>query len=109
MADVKLRVTPSVAQVLAALLSAPDADHYGMQLMEATDLPSGTLYPILVRLDKADWVTTAWEDIDPREAGRPARRYYTLTPDGAELARAALTKLYRALSDVPGVGKPRTV
>ena len=34
------------------------------------------------------WLTSRWEDIDPRAEGRPARRYYQLTPDGIELARA---------------------
>ena len=105
----KLRITPSVAAVLGALLTEPHAERYGMELMAETDLPSGTLYPILLRLEKAGWVETAWEDIDPHTAGRPARRYYTLTADGAEAARTALTDLYRKLADVPGIGKPRTV
>lgn len=105
----KLRITPSVADVLAALLAEPEAQRYGMELMAETGQPSGTLYPILVRLEKAGWVETAWEDIDPHAAGRPARRYYTLTADGAEAARTALTDLYRKLRNVPGIGKPRTI
>ena len=38
--------------------------------------------------------SSRWEDIDPRAEGRPARRYYQLTPDGFELARAALARAY---------------
>jgi PadR family transcriptional regulator PadR len=41
-------------------------------------------------------LTSRWEEIDPRAEGRPARRYYRLTPDGLELARSALTRAYSA-------------
>ena len=52
--------------------------------------------PILARLETVGWLTSRWEDIDPRAEGRPARRYYRLTPDGLELARAALARAYSA-------------
>jgi DNA-binding PadR family transcriptional regulator len=42
------------------------------------------------------WLTSAWEDIDPAAAGRPARRYYRLTAQGAGEAQAALAKSWRA-------------
>jgi hypothetical protein len=45
-----VRVTAGVAKVLAAFLEDPAADRYGLDLMKATDMPSGTLYPILARL-----------------------------------------------------------
>ncbi|MGH8879134.1 MAG: PadR family transcriptional regulator, partial [Stackebrandtia sp.] len=68
-----------------------------------TGLPSGTLYPILVRLERAGWVATAWEDVDASAAGRPARRYYRLTADGVTAARAELSSMYRRLSRLPGI------
>lgn len=91
-----MRVTVAVATVLAALLEEPDSDRYGLDLMAATGLPSGTMYPILRRLQDAGWVTADWERIDPVVAGRPARRYYRLTPDGVQRARAALAELRAA-------------
>ncbi|GAA4892532.1 DNA-binding PadR family transcriptional regulator [Stackebrandtia albiflava] len=103
-----LRMTPALAAVLTALLTEPDTPRYGMELITETGLPSGTLYPILRRLTLAGWVAASWEDVDPRDAGRPARRYYTLTPDGAEHARTELHALYRQISGVPGVGRPKT-
>jgi len=103
-----LRMTSSVTEVIGAFLENPDAQRYGMELMAETGLPSGTLYPILVRLEEAGWVETAWEDIDPHVEGRPARRYYTLTADGAEAAQSALSDLHRKLSKALRVGKPRT-
>ncbi len=88
-------MTTTVATVVAALLERPDADHYGLALMRGTGLASGTLYPVLARLREAGWIEARWEEIDPVAAGRPARRYYRLTPDGAVLARRELAALHR--------------
>ena len=63
-----------------------------MEIGAAAGLPSGTVHPILARLETVGWLTSRREEIDPRAEGRPARRYYHLTPDGAELARAALAR-----------------
>ena len=87
-------ITVPVAKVLAVLLEDPTTDRYGLDLIKATGLPSGTLYPILVRLERAGWVHSRWEDIDPARAGRPARRYYRLTADGAHRARSELARLH---------------
>lgn len=95
MAD--FRVTTGVAQVLALLLENPRTGWYGLELMKATGQPSGTLYPILTRLLQAGWVRADWEDIDPAESGRPARRYYRLTAEGATAAQAELAALQARL------------
>jgi PadR family transcriptional regulator PadR len=106
-----VRVTAAVSKVLAALLEDPEADRYGLDLMRASGHPSGTLYPILLRLQKAGWVDATWEEIDPAAAGRPARRYYRLTPDGLASARIELAalrqQLDRALGST-GVAQPGT-
>lgn len=101
-------MTVAVATVLAALLDEPDADRYGLELMAATGLPSGTIYPILRRLQDAGWVTAHWERIDPVAAGRPARRYYRLTADGVQQARAALAEL-RAVTSPRGAFRTSTL
>lgn len=93
----RIRITTSVAQVLAVLLDDPLAQRYGLELMRATGLPSGTMYPILTRLQDAGWLQADWEDIDPVVAGRPARRYYRLTAEGAAAARSELAALYARL------------
>lgn len=104
-----VRVTAAVAKVLAAFLEDPEADRYGLDLMRASGHPSGTLYPILLRLQGADWVETHWEEIDPVAAGRPARRYYRLTPDGAVAARTEIAALQQQLSrGLGGATSPRT-
>jgi DNA-binding PadR family transcriptional regulator len=99
-----VRITTAVVRVLAVLLEDPTVDRYGLDLMRATALPSGTLYPILVRLQRAGWVNSAWEEIDPVQAGRPARRYYRITADGLVRARLELAGLYQQL----GKSQPTT-
>lgn len=96
----------AVASVLAIFLDDPDADRYGLDLMRTTGLPSGTLYPILQRLQRAGWVSADWEDVDPVAAGRSPRRYYRLTPDGVPAARRSVADLTRQLSGSPA---PRPV
>ncbi len=53
------------------------------------------MHPILARLEGYGWLASRWEDIDASAEGRPARRYYTLTAEGAQAARAALARAYR--------------
>lgn len=80
----RLRKTPALLAVLEALLELDRP--YGQEVMERTDRPSGTVYPLLARLEQEGWATSEWET-DER---RPRRRYYTLTPTGEKHARAAL-------------------
>jgi PadR family transcriptional regulator, regulatory protein PadR len=82
--------------VLRALLTDPSKELYGVEIGQAAGLPSGTVHPILARLETVGWLTSRWEDIDPRAEGRPARRYYRLTPNGLALAQAALARAYAA-------------
>jgi superfamily II DNA or RNA helicase/DNA-binding PadR family transcriptional regulator len=79
--------------VLRALLAEPTREMYGLQIREAAGLPSGTIHPILARFEGLGWLESRWEDISPDEKGRPRRRYYRLTGDGAEQARAALAEV----------------
>src|SRR4029453_18453863 len=90
------RMTIPTQLVLRALLADPAQEQYGVEIGAAAGLPSGTIHPILARLEGVGWLTSRWEEIDPRAEGRPARRYYQLTPDGLELARAALARAYTA-------------
>lgn len=100
------RITATVGAVLAVFLSEPETQRYGLELMRATGYPSGTLYPVLARLQDAGWVETQWEDAAlAQSTGRPARRYYRLTPDGVVAARRAVAELRRALG-LPGPAAP---
>ena len=75
---------------------------YGFDIMDRTELPSGTVYPALSRLERDGLVKSQWED--PRKAHddrRPPRRYYRITPQG-ERALAEALERFRALKPVRG-------
>lgn len=88
-----LKITVQVARVLATLLSDPTGEHYGLTVMQSAKLASGSLYPILRRLEAAGWVTSSWEAVSREEAGRNRRRYYRLTGEGIKRARQELAEL----------------
>jgi PadR family transcriptional regulator len=62
---------------------------YGFEIMRAAHLPSGTVYPLLRRLEAGAMLASRWEDADSaHDEGRPPRRYYESTSAG----RAALAE-----------------
>jgi PadR family transcriptional regulator PadR len=87
-----VKLTGPLERVLRVLVADPTAEHYGYDLMKATRLPSGTLYPMLARLQQEGLVDSQWEDQRPDAEGRPPRKYYRLTADGARVARLELAR-----------------
>ncbi|MEV0313543.1 PadR family transcriptional regulator [Nonomuraea fuscirosea] len=65
---------------------------YGLEICAAAGLPSGTIHPILARLEGVGWLESRWEECDPHKQARPRRRYYHFTPEGIEHARTALAQ-----------------
>lgn len=86
------RLSTPTLKVLGALMSATD-DLSGADVARATGLASGTLYPILIRLEEAGWLASQWEKEVPEVLGRPRRRIYRVTGLGARKARAAMSEL----------------
>jgi PadR family transcriptional regulator PadR len=74
--------------VLSALVSLPRTWQHGYELSKITGLPSGTLYPILGRLDDRGYLESKW--LESTEAGRPPRHVYRLTSRGSAYAREVL-------------------
>jgi PadR family transcriptional regulator PadR len=95
MAGSSPRMTIPSQLVLQALLEDPAREMYGAEIGGLAGLPSGTVHPILARLEGVGWLESHWEDINPRLEGRPARRYYRLTAGGVEAARSALARAYQ--------------
>ena len=103
MAVARPELTPKMAAVIKVFLEDPEQPRYGFELMRRTGQPSGTLYPILARLERAGWLTGGREDIDPRAEGRPPRRNYRITSEAVAAARAqlaALAEQYRPPSPI---------
>lgn len=91
------RLSKQALKVLGALMTSPRDELSGAEIGRATKLPSGTLYPILSRLEQAHWLESRWETDDPHTLGRPRRRFYHLTRLGAKSARAAFGELEPAI------------
>lgn len=92
-----LRLTPLMGKVIRVFLEDPARSRYGLELMRLTSLPSGTLYPMLSRFASSGWLIGSQEDIDPKTAGRPRRRTYTITDEAAASARVQLAALSEEL------------
>lgn len=87
------RLTQPALKVLRFLLDRPRHHPSGAEIAKATGSLSGTLYPMLIRMEKSGWLTSRWEEVDPSEVGRPRRRFYELTAVGKTEAVKALKEL----------------
>ncbi len=94
---------------LSVLKAIANGYRYGFDIMDATALPSGTVYPILGRLDESGLVRSRWEDQQIAHGRkRPPRRYYEVTAPGKKTLERELQRI-RALAelssaDVVGAG-----
>lgn len=85
-------------QVLRIFLSNPNIPYAGSDIAKTTSIVSGVLYPILLRLERANWLTSKWEARTAADLGRPRKRLYRLTPKGLREARDAFANLMPASS-----------
>jgi DNA-binding PadR family transcriptional regulator len=83
---------------LAAVSEDARAELTGAELMPIARVSSGTLYPILLRFEKAGLLESRWEEDSPKSLGRPRRRFYGLTQAGTQVARDALGELSAPLT-----------
>ena len=72
--------------VLAVLLEAHGRWSHGYELSRLAGVKSGTLYPLLIRLEAQGYLEAEWQP--PTEGGRPPRHAYRLTASGVQLALA---------------------
>ena len=82
------RITRQLVLVLDALMSDTQREWFGLELMDATSLSSGTLYPLLHRLVVDGWLVRTRDA--PSDLGGSGRRLYKLTGTGARAAREVL-------------------
>lgn len=76
---------------LRVLQAVAGGAEYGFDIIDATGLASGTVYPALSRHERDGYVKSSWED--PRRAHqerRPPRRYYRVTAEGKRALEAVL-------------------
>lgn len=72
-------------KVLAIMADAGNRWRHGYDLCQQAGIKSGTLYPLLIRLEAQGYLEAEWQA--PAEAGRPPRHAYRLTSPGLKLAR----------------------
>ena len=103
------RLTLPTAMVLMAVFRSY---RYGFDISDATGLPSGTVYPVLRRLEEAGLLRSRWEAAQTALAEqRPPRRYYTITSSGSQAVRDAMERyptLERAFDRPSPSPEPRT-
>jgi PadR family transcriptional regulator PadR len=93
---------------VAVLRAIADGFEYGFDIIDATGLPSGTVYPALSRLEHDGCLRSAWEDErSAHEEGRPARRYYRLTAAGTRALEEALERYRRVIPAWPTTKRQR--
>jgi DNA-binding PadR family transcriptional regulator len=85
---------------VAILHAIADGNRFGFDIMDATGLTSGTVYPALDKLESLGYLTSHWEDArHARRDKRPPRRYFDLTASGATALSGALQR-YKNLKPV---------
>ena len=80
-----LRLTPALRDVLSCLLDATE-EIWGLRVSTASSRPTGTVYPLLERLEREQFVASRWE-MD-RDRPGPRRRLYALTEEGRTWAQS---------------------
>lgn len=87
------RMSAQTLKILGVLLETSRDEMAGAEIAQTTKLASGTLYPILLRLEDAGWLASRWETDDPATLGRPRKRFYRVTGLGAKKAKAVFADL----------------
>ena len=92
---------PYLSFTMAVILQAVENGYrYGFEILQATGLASGTIYPALRRLEDTLLIKSKWENPKIAQAEqRPARKYYEVTREGGE-ALAEARKRFRLLEQL---------
>ncbi len=100
---------PLSLSALAVLGAVSQSVRHGFDIMDATSLPSGTVYPVLGRLERDGYVRSKWESqATALREKRPPRRYYEITASGSR-ALAESVEHYRTLGGRVGLAGRKPV
>ncbi|GHB57625.1 hypothetical protein GCM10010347_29710 [Streptomyces cirratus] len=102
--DVPFRVTDATLDVIEVLLTG-QPDLYGLKIAKEIGRPSGSVVPILMRLEDCGWVTSKWEDSGSESRG-PRRRFYELDPNCDAGARRLVASRNRPKTHGIGIARP---
>jgi len=98
------KTAPLAFGAVSILHAIADGNRFGFDIMDATGLTSGTVYPALEKLESLGYLTSRWENVrDARRDKRPPRRYFDLTAAGATALADALQR-YKNLKPISRAG-----
>lgn len=100
-----IRITDNIVAIFDQMLRSTAKSWYGLELAQAADIGSATIYAALTRMERAGLVEASWENHDPSELGRPQRRLYVLSPAGIEVGTEAIAS-YKPRIVVARAGSP---
>jgi PadR family transcriptional regulator PadR len=103
--DTPPRLSLAGMRILRLFFGDPGAEITGAQIIRASGLASGTVYPLLLRFERVGFLESHWESGNPSDLGHPRRRYYRISRDGLAVAR----KAFQELSPVVGAFSPKAV
>ncbi|MET7912707.1 helix-turn-helix transcriptional regulator [Streptomyces avermitilis] len=90
---------------MEAFLASFDELH-GFSVARASGRPTGSVYPILARMEQAGWLESRWETEHP-EPGRPRRRFYRLSAQGQTESRRVVQERRGRLPSAQTTTRPR--
>ncbi|MFZ3491944.1 PadR family transcriptional regulator [Streptomyces sp. 5.8] len=102
--DRPFKVTQATLDVMEVLLVSEGGVH-GYAIAQAAKKPTGSVYPILARLESAGWLESSWETSE-QTPGVPRKRFYRLTPNGTAGVREVLLERRGALPSPPARANP---
>lgn len=98
------KTAPLAFGPVSILHAIADGNRFGFDIMDATGLTSGTVYPALDKLESLGYLKSRWEDArTARRDKRPPRRYFDLTAAGATALAGALQR-YKNLKPISRAG-----
>jgi PadR family transcriptional regulator PadR len=99
------RVTVPFLKIFSVFVNNPSEKYSGVDVCKETNLKSGTVYPMLIKLNENGWLTSEWEDIDPKKEKRPQRRFYRITRHGLLSGQKILAEHFPSMQ---GIGNLET-
>jgi PadR family transcriptional regulator, regulatory protein PadR len=92
-----IKLTVPFLKTITVFINSPSRQYSGADICRETKLFSGTVYPLLYKLEEKGWIKGAWEEIDPHKEGRPKKRLYQITSSGVVHGRKLVTEHFPPL------------
>lgn len=103
--SLEFKVTVPFLKVLSIFYNDPKQGFAGSDICAKSKLKSGTVYPLLIRLEENGWLESNWEKVDPKIIGRPKKRLYKVTKHGMQHGTKILSEYIPGAEKLIQLGK----